>query len=482
MGLPRCRTVTLATRRCFRSVGDGIVVERKAAYDSLCPVTVGPNIVLKSCDPELEGSGISPDGTRLAYAFWGWRSPSKTDVGVSAIAILDLATGHVTTLDATRTNPETCDTAGQNNPPTWSVHGMRLVFTRDSIGSLAEGACADRVLSVNADGSDLREVEPPDALRGPDGAPIRTFLDHDHVLAADAGGPTVNRPLFALGLGMLLAACAVGVTPSREPQPSPSSRSPTAYLTTPPTPALSPSPSPSPVAWPEGVVAYPVGSGNSPLPYLEYLPPGYGDGTPRPLLVFLHGVDEAADGTETSVAKILGLGIPRLIAEGDWPSERPFVVLMPQEPVAKSQRCDFGIEIGQFLEYAVDRYEIDEARVYLTGISCGAIGVWDYLASATDGTVAAAVPISGHPRWAMDKAGCAVARVPIWDFQGALDDIVPVQAVRNAIDELRSCTDPRPSELRLTIYPDADHDAWTRTYDLSAGNDVYAWLLGHSKP
>jgi hypothetical protein len=30
------------------------------------------------------------------------------------------------------------------------------------------------------------------------------------------------------------------------------------------------------------------------------------------------------------------------------------------------------------------------------------------------------------------------------------------------------------------IYPDADHDSWTRTYSLSAGHDIYAWLLANS--
>ena len=288
----------------------------------------------------------------------------------------------------------------------------------------------------------------------------------------------MNRLLSVLGLGLLVASCASGSAPSRQPSqataPNPSSsRTPT------PTPTPSPLPSPSPVEWPAGVVAYPVGSGASPLPYLEYLPPGYGDGTPRPLLVFLHGVDEAADGSEASLGRILELGIPRMIAAGSWPSERPFVILMPQEPVAKSGRCDFGPEIGRFLDFAVDRYEIDKTRIYLTGISCGAIGIWDYLATTTADTVAAAVPISGHPEWAMDKAGCAVAHVPIWVFHGARDDTVPVGFVEDLIDKLRGCRDPRPNELELAIYPDADHDAWTRTYDLSAGHDVYAWLLQH---
>ena len=30
--------------------------------------------------------------------------------------------------------------------------------------------------------------------------------------------------------------------------------------------------------------------------------------------------------------------------------------------------------------------------------------------------------------------------------------------------------------LRLTIYPDADHDSWTRTYD---NPELYEWLLSN---
>jgi hypothetical protein len=37
------------------------------------------------------------------------------------------------------------------------------------------------------------------------------------------------------------------------------------------------------------------------------------------------------------------------------------------------------------------------------------------------------------------------------------------------------------SGLKLTVYPDADHDSWSRTYDGSAGDDIYAWLLDHDR-
>ena len=70
--------------------------------------------------------------------------------------------------------------------------------------------------------------------------------------------------------------------------------------------------------------------GGAPLGYLEYLPPGYGDGKPRPLLVFLHGSGEAGNGSEAALDVVDKLGPPELIEAGDWPDDRPFVVLAPQ--------------------------------------------------------------------------------------------------------------------------------------------------------
>jgi len=32
--------------------------------------------------------------------------------------------------------------------------------------------------------------------------------------------------------------------------------------------------------------------------------------------------------------------------------------------------------------------------------------------------------------------------------------------------------------VKFTLYPDADHDSWTRTYD---NPELYEWLLKHSR-
>jgi predicted peptidase len=303
----------------------------------------------------------------------------------------------------------------------------------------------------------------------------------------------MRRRAWTLGLCIALAGCA-GAAPSTPPSapaatatPAPAATpvSSTPAVTVPPLP---PTPAPSPAALPAGLVAYPTGSSDSPLPYLEYLPPGYGDGTPRPLIVFLHGTGEAGSGSVDSLRTVLGLGLPRLIADGGWPADRPFVVLMPQETPAASEACRFGADIDRFLDYAVDRYAIDESRIYLTGISCGAIGVLDHLATH-EGRVAAAVPIASAPYEPPYVGtdvigGCAIANTPTWFFHGALDEVVPVSFVENAVADLRAC-DPPPTALKLTVYPDGHHDedTWGRTYDGSGGDDIYGWLLGHrSKP
>ena len=227
-------------------------------------------------------------------------------------------------------------------------------------------------------------------------------------------------------------------------------------------------------------VLKPVGSvDGAPLGYVEYLPPGYGDGVARPLLVFLHGGGESGDGSESSLDAVFKLGIPKLIQNDEWPEDRPFVVLMPQYGVDASNDCQLADEIDAFLSFAIDYYDVDEDRLYLTGISCGAIGAWDYLAVNGDEVVAAAVLIAGHAEDAFAKAGCSLGEVPIWVFHGRADSIVPIDFVEDRVAAIEAC-DPPPEEPQLTVYPGVDHNSWSRTYNLSEGHDIYSWLLEHT--
>ncbi len=213
--------------------------------------------------------------------------------------------------------------------------------------------------------------------------------------------------------------------------------------------------------------------------YLEYTPPGYGDGTPFPLLVFLHGIGENGDG-EGELANVAAGGVPRLIARDAWDLARPFIVLSPQHFARPETDCHTTAEVRALFEYAMRAYDVDRSRIYLTGLSCGAIGGWNYLAEHTDTQgVAAAVLIAGDGRPAWRRAMCNLGRVPIWAFHGDADRRVDAAGTTEPITNLMAC-DPAP-EADMVIYPGVGHDSWTQTYNLSAGHDVYAWLLEHTR-
>ena len=238
--------------------------------------------------------------------------------------------------------------------------------------------------------------------------------------------------------------------------------------------------------------ARPIGMPYAKRGYWEYLPKGYGDGNKRPLLVFEPGVGENGDGTAGALNVIKDRhGPPWLIANGKWPADRPFVVLSPQHKgsVEQDTAAPTPSEIHDFIAFAIGHYDVDPARVYLTGLSSGGTGAWIYLAAYPGQQVAAAALMSADSRYAWDYnltpnsplASCIlVNKVWVWDFHGEKDTAVTWANDSKGIQAFQSC--PMPTKpLISTLYPNTDHGGtWDKTYDLSAGNDIYAWLLGKS--
>jgi predicted esterase len=225
--------------------------------------------------------------------------------------------------------------------------------------------------------------------------------------------------------------------------------------------------------------ARPIGSkGGNTAGYWEYLPPHYGNGALYPLLVFRHGIGENGNGT-SELQKVTVNGPPKLIEADKWPEDRPFVVLSVQHT---GEGCAAPKETEDFLKFALANYAIDPERVYLTGLSCGAIGSWDYLGEHTNEVIAAAVLICGNGKPAFAKAGCSLGKVPIWAFHGEADPTVDPKGSTDAIASLKACTSPAAVDARLTTYPGVGHDSWSMTYDLrNPANDIYAWLMSHKK-
>ena len=216
---------------------------------------------------------------------------------------------------------------------------------------------------------------------------------------------------------------------------------------------------------------------NPPNGYWEYLPEDYDDPAESPLLIFYHGIAQNGDGS-SDLGLLLRHGPPRLINENNWDNEYPFVVLSPQH---NGLFCPSANEVNNFIQFAKTQYDIDEQRIYLTGLSCGAIGIWSYLGNFLNNDVAAAVPIAGNGVSAWNSRGCDLTAINICAFHGDADPTVPVSGTNVPMDGMAAC-DPGTGEQIKTIYPGVEHDSWTQTYDGSAGHDIYEWMLGKSLP
>jgi predicted peptidase len=190
--------------------------------------------------------------------------------------------------------------------------------------------------------------------------------------------------------------------------------------------------------------------------YQLFLPAAYNTHNERwPLILFLHGGGER--GKDIERVKVHG---PLKIAAQR--PDFPFIVVAPQVDTTliwSTARLD------ALLDEVVERYRVDPDRIYLTGLSMGAYGAW-HLAMEYPHRFAALVPISGG---ATPSGMCALRHLPIWVFHGAQDDIIKLDRSEELVTRLQRCG----ANVKLTIYPDAGHDAWTRTYE---NPELYEWM------
>jgi predicted peptidase len=114
---------------------------------------------------------------------------------------------------------------------------------------------------------------------------------------------------------------------------------------------------------------------------------------------------------------------------------------------------------------------VDPDRVYVTGLSAGGSGTWALIVQAPD-RFAAAIPICG----AGSRAGIQrLTNLPIWVFHGAKD---PRQPLEESTRLVKAIEEQGGKKVKLTVYPDAEHDAWTRTY---ADPAVWEWLFAQRR-
>lgn len=271
--------------------------------------------------------------------------------------------------------------------------------------------------------------------------------------------------------------------------------------------------------------AVPKGENGAPLGFWEFLPSAYYANTEQrfAVVLFFHGVDEGGDGKVASLQKVLKLGPPAILNNAAHPLHSIFeqnnvIVLAPQ--CRPSPEWWHAGDIGSFMDHVVARYgnRIDRRRIYLTGLSAGALGIHELMdrvpekahqaagilvTASVGGAGSVGEPFAGPgvgavvPYWALtsegDNPGATIAGMN--KMAGFIQGKSPTDLMKTYPGRDKTHTasfDPKTgwtwqpgvaasagATLRLTLYSGSDHGSSTRTYDNA---ECWKWLFSQHSP
>lgn len=195
--------------------------------------------------------------------------------------------------------------------------------------------------------------------------------------------------------------------------------------------------------------------------YLLHLPADYGKdpGKKWPVIFYLHGRHASGKHLES----ITRYGLPYYLEKG---KKIDFIVVSPQCPWNKNWASEDWF--NPVYDEVAAKYQVDDSRVYLIGMSMGGFGTWA-LANRMPDRFAAISPMCGGAdvKWAGQ-----LSKVPTWVFHGTADRSIPIsrsEVMVKALEKLKA-------EIRFTRLKGQGHDISRQFND----DNLYAWLLQHS--
>lgn len=263
-----------------------------------------------------------------------------------------------------------------------------------------------------------------------------------------------------------------------------------------------------------GVTSYRYsGTTSAPYGFIEVLPAGYAttsEGCKWPVIIMLHGLGEQGDGRSGNLERVAVHGPNKRITQG---RHFPAIVITPQSPGWWD-----AAKLDRMVDYIYANYKADPNRLYVTGLSMGGGGTWDY-ARAYPRRVAAILPICGAsstnnsegerqalneiPTWAFHAIGDGT--VTAWNTDGFLNNWAKLYGAKNGARDgyqagqdmtgylnrntqlwewvrgrtpLSAAGQAVELDMHYTMYPDSSHDSWTRTY---ADDNVWKWLFSQKR-
>ena len=211
-------------------------------------------------------------------------------------------------------------------------------------------------------------------------------------------------------------------------------------------------------------------------------PPVIENGRRYPLVVFLHGAGERGSDNALQLQYF-----PTQMAQPRWRDRFPCYVLAPQcrtdrkwmevdwsrkeDPVMPDEISPQLAAVKQMLDITLREEAVDTSRIYLTGLSMGGFGSFDFAIRHPD-LFAAVAPICG----AADPSKVpAIKHLPLWVAHGDQDQAVPVDRSRSAVKALREAGG-QPVYIE---FPGVGHNSWTPSYEDADG--LVPWLFRQHK-
>ncbi len=114
---------------------------------------------------------------------------------------------------------------------------------------------------------------------------------------------------------------------------------------------------------------------------------------------------------------------------------------------------------------------MDNNRIYLGGLSMGAMGTFEILERIPN-TFASAFAICGGDN--LDAVAAYADKTPLWIFHGAKDDVVDPKLSVNIVSELLKLG----AHPNFNLYSDDNHNSWDSAF---AEPGFLAWLFSKSK-
>lgn len=224
------------------------------------------------------------------------------------------------------------------------------------------------------------------------------------------------------------------------------------------------------------------------IPYRLFVPENVNPNKKYPLVVFLHGAGARGTDNITQLAENRGAIV---WAEPKVQAVHPCFVLAPQCPSDSSWSTLFTdnndpykpekplLAVINLIKKLLKEHNIDEKRVYITGLSMGGYGTWTAIINFPE-LFAAAIPICGGGDVSKVEK---VKNIPIWVVHAEDDPVVPVENSRTLVRKLSEIG----GKIKYTEYEKGyieslgwgdGHGSWKPAYE---DQRIIEWLFEQRK-